>query len=149
MEEKERPVVIISGGFDPPHIGHMRLIHAAARLGRVLALVHSDGWLQRKKGHVFMPLAERCEFLLAVEGVWGVRMARDQDNEGVEESLRAVRDDYPDDTLIFANGGDRLQAPEAEERVCREEGIVLAYNVGGGKVQSSSALVKAVQCGSG
>ena len=149
MEEKERPVVIISGGFDPTHVGHVRLIRAAASLGDVLILLHSDAWLQRKKGHALMPWEERCEVLLSTKGVMSVWPAADQENGGVEETLRAVRDAYEDTPLVFANGGDRLQVPEAEERVCREEDIILAYNVGGGKVQSSSALVKAVQCGSG
>lgn len=139
------PIVIVSGGLDPIHSGHIRLIQAAAPLGRVLVLLHSDAWLIRKKGYTFMPYAERAEVLANIQGVWQVWAAADQDDGGVDATLRTVRDVYPDEPLVFANGGDRLRAPEAEERACQETGIILAYNVGGGKVQASSKLIAAVR----
>jgi D-beta-D-heptose 7-phosphate kinase/D-beta-D-heptose 1-phosphate adenosyltransferase len=129
--------VAVSGGFDPLHVGHVRMIQEARRLGtRLVVIVNDDEFLLRKKGYVFMPLAERMEILRALRDVDDVVAAVDKD-QTVRETLRQVKPD------VFANGGDRraeADIPEAE--VCSELGIDLVFNVGGGKVQSSSDLVR-------
>jgi len=134
MDER---IVAVSGGFDPLHVGHVRMIQAAAALGtKLVVIVNGDGFLMKKKGYVFMPLAERMEMVRALRGVDDVVAAVDAD-QTVCETLRRVR------PHVFANGGDRKDAagiPEAD--VCRELGIEMVFNVGGGKVQSSSELVK-------
>ena len=58
-----RKIICISGGFDPVHIGHLRMIQEASKYGHVVAIVNSDDWLMRKKGYIFMPFDERCEIL--------------------------------------------------------------------------------------
>ena len=129
-------IVAVSGGFDPIHVGHVRMLQAAARLGtKLVVIVNDDSFLMRKKGYVFMPLDERMEIIRAIKGVDIVIAAIDSDNT-VCETLRFVRPN------IFANGGDRKamsDIPEAD--VCQELGIHMVFNVGGDKVQSSSTLV--------
>jgi len=129
-------VVAVSGGFDPLHVGHVRMIQAAAKLGtRLVVMVNGDDFLVRKKGYAFMPLAERMEILRALRGVDEVVAVVDRD-QTVCETLRLVKPD------VFANGGDRRDVADIPEAaVCRELGIEMAFHVGGGKVQSSSELV--------
>ena len=132
--KKERKVVAISGGFDPVHIGHVRMIKAAAKLGDVIIITNSDAWLKRKKGYVFMPWIERQEILAEFKGVIDVIEAWDEDDT-VCKTLKRVKPD------IFANGGDRKGDNTPEVELCMDLGIELAWNVGGDKIQSSSELV--------
>ncbi len=130
-------VVAVSGGFDPLHVGHIRMIQAAAALGsRLVVIVNGDEFLLRKKGFVFMPLSERMEIVRALRGVDEVVAAVDRD-QTVCETLRLVK------PHVFANGGDRRATGDIPEAaVCNELGIELVFNVGGDKVQSSSELVQ-------
>ncbi len=133
MEEK---TVIVSGGFDPIHIGHIRLIREASTLGKLIVILNNDDFLMRKKGYVFMPQEERKEILENIKGVDSVFISIDED-DSVCKSLEKIRPD------IFANGGDRSGESEIREaEVCRQLGIEMLFNVGGGKVQSSSWLTK-------
>ncbi len=129
-----RKVVAVSGGFDPMHIGHVRMIQNSADIGDVLVIVNSDDWLERKKGYVFMPFEERAEILSAIKGVTAVVAVDDTDNT-VCEALKKYKPDY------FANGGDRKQKNTPEMTVCEELGIEMLWSMGGGKIQSSSWLV--------
>jgi len=126
--------VMISGGFDPVHAGHVSMIRHAAKLGKVIVVVNSDSWLQRKKGYVFMPWPERVEIMGAFKGVTGVCGVEDGDDT-VCEAIRRMKPD------IFANGGDRTSENTPEMILCEEMGIEMAWGIGGGKVQSSSGLV--------
>jgi D-beta-D-heptose 7-phosphate kinase/D-beta-D-heptose 1-phosphate adenosyltransferase len=130
-----RKVVAVSGGFDPMHIGHVRMIQNSAEIGDVLVIINSDDWLKRKKGYVFMPFEERAEILSAVKGVVSIVSVDDTDNT-VCEALRTHAPDY------FANGGDRKQKNTPEMTVCEELGIEMLWSMGGGKIQSSSWLVE-------
>ena len=67
--DKEKPTVMVSGGFDPVHAGHIRMIRDAARHGDVIIVANSDAWLFRKKGFVFMEWERRVEILNAIKGV--------------------------------------------------------------------------------
>ena len=131
MSEK---VVAVSGGFDPIHVGHLRMMQDAAQHGRLVVIANSDEWLLRKKGYVFMPWEERAELIGAYDFVDEVIMAKDDDRT-VVASLDELRPD------IFANGGDRERINTPEARFCRENGIEMIWGVGGGKVQSSSSMV--------
>lgn len=119
------------------HVGHVRMIQAAAKLGtRLVVIANGDEFLVRKKGYAFMPVEERVEILRALRDVDEVVVAVDKD-QTVCETLRLVRPD------VFANGGDRRATGDIPEAaVCRELGIEMIFNVGGGKVQSSSDLVQ-------
>jgi len=128
--------VIVSGGFDPVHIGHIRMILDAAEHGDVIVVVNSDDWLMRKKGYIFMPWEERAEILGAIRGVISAERVDDTDGT-VCEAIRSFKPTY------FANGGDRKTDNTPEMNVCKELGVQLLWNVGGGKIQSSSNLVEA------
>jgi len=126
--------IMLSGGFDPIHIGHVRMIVAAASLGRVIIVANSDDWLMRKKGYIFMPWEERAEILRALTGVSEVVKVDDLDGT-VCDALARVKPD------IFGNGGDRNNKNTPEKSLCKQRGIKMAWGLGGDKVQSSSELV--------
>ena len=129
-----KKTVAVSGGFDPIHVGHIRMIREAAEHGDVIVIANSDEWLLRKKGYVFMPWKERAEIIQSIKGVTAVFQA-DDDDDTVTESLLRLKPD------IFANGGDRKQQNTPEMKVCDDIGIEMLWNVGGEKIQSSSELV--------
>jgi len=132
---RERPVIAVSGGFDPVHIGHIRMILDAARYGDVMVIINSDDWLMRKKGYVFMPWEERAEIMGNIKGVRFVTAVDDNDGTVCE----ALRRHKPD---AFANGGDRKTENTPEMDVCEELGIQMMWAIGGNnKPQSSSWLV--------
>jgi cytidyltransferase-like protein len=130
--------VAVSGGFDPPHAGHIRMIQEATQFGEVIVVLNSDDWLMRKKGYVFMPWAERAEILSAIKGV--IKVVPVDDNDGtVCEALKREKPTY------FANGGDRSDKNTPELSVCRENNITMIWGIGGGKIQSSSELISKVR----
>ena len=132
---RERPLIAVSGGFDPVHIGHIRMIRDAARYGDVLVIINSDDWLMRKKGYVFMPWKERAEIMGNIKGVRIVTQVDDSDGT----VCAALRRHKPD---VFANGGDRKTQNTPEMNVCEELGIQMMWAIGGNdKPQSSSWLV--------
>ena len=130
-------IVAVSGGFDPIHVGHLRMMKEAAKHGKLTVIINSDEWLLRKKGYVFMPWEERAELISELSCVNEVVIAKDNDRT-VCETLKDLRPD------IFANGGDRVSRTTPEARLCDELGIELMYDVGGDKIRSSSVLVKEV-----
>jgi len=132
--QHQAQIIAVSGGFDPVHVGHVRMIQEAAKLGDVLVIANSDEWLVRKKGYSFMSFAERAEILSAFKGVVKVVKATDDDGT-VCQTL------YDHKIDIFANGGDRKSDNVPEVAVCTKLGIDMVWNIGGGKIQSSSELV--------
>jgi|TARA_B100001093_G_C26655313_1_gene939370 D-beta-D-heptose 7-phosphate kinase/D-beta-D-heptose 1-phosphate adenosyltransferase len=136
-------IVVVSGGFDPIHSGHLAYFREAKELGMYLIVgVNSDEWLMRKKGYVFMPIEEREEIIKSIKYVNGVNRFNDDDDSSID-LLNKVKYWYPSDEIIFANGGDR------NESNCRElsvEGVEFVYGVGGtDKKNSSSEIVKKVR----
>ena len=133
---RERPIIAVSGGFDPVHIGHIRMIKDAARYGDVMVIINSDDWLMRKKGYVFMPWEERAEIMGNIKGVKIVTQVDDSDGT-VCEALRRHRPD------AFANGGDRKRDNTPEMEICDSMNIQMLWSIGGKeKPQSSSWLVE-------
>jgi D-beta-D-heptose 7-phosphate kinase/D-beta-D-heptose 1-phosphate adenosyltransferase len=133
-------MVAVSGGFDPIHVGHVRMIREAAKLGEyVVVIANSDEWLKRKKGYAFMAFEERAEIISALEGVDSVIKANDADDTVCETLIKLKPD-------IFANGGDRKSGNIPEYKLCDELGIEMVFGVGGNdKPQSSSWLVNKVR----
>ena len=132
--------VLISGGFDPIHIGHLRMIQDAAKLGtKLIVIANCDRFLIDKKGYAFMSIEERLEILEGFEGV-------DRAVESIDEDMTVCKTiewlAKDEDIACFANGGDRKnEADIPESVVCKKYGIEMEFNVGGGKIQSSSSLV--------
>jgi D-beta-D-heptose 7-phosphate kinase/D-beta-D-heptose 1-phosphate adenosyltransferase len=134
-------IAIVSGGFDPVHIGHVRLMKMARGMADSLfVILNSDRFLKEKKGYVFMPYYERKELLAHIAGVGLVVDCIDEDLT-VCKTLEWIREKYPEAELIFCNGGDRKEENVPENAVCEKLRIHQAWNVGGGKIQSSSELV--------
>jgi len=143
---------MVSGGFDPVHIGHVRMFQEAKKLGDELVVyINNDHWLRVKKGYVFMPDYERKEIIEAFESVDRVIISdhgKNTKDMSVCMGLIKIR------PHIFANGGDRDEKdannPKSslykEKQIHKKLGINMIYNVGrGGKVRSSSELVKQTQ----
>ena len=136
---EKKPTVMVSGGFDPVHAGHIRMIRDAARYGDVIIIANSDDWLFRKKGFVFMEYERRIEILNAIKGVILVDSVDDSDGT-VCEAIRRLKPTY------FANGGDRGRTNTPEQAVCEELGVELLWGIGGEeKLDSSSELAKKVR----
>ena len=135
-----------SGGFDPLHVGHLRCIQQTARMCRGLAgrtkpgifavIVNGDGFLYRKKGYAFMPHNERMEIVAGLEGVDYV-VGWDDGTQTVTGAIDVIRPD------CFTKGGDRDSAKNVPEfDLCKTVGCKVMFNVGGGKIRSSSELAK-------
>lgn len=130
-------IVAVSGGFDPIHVGHVRLINDAALKGDVTVILNSNDWLKRKKGYIFMDWLSRAYILRAMRNVKEVVEVDDSDGT-VCEALKRIKPNY------FANGGDRTAQNTPELTMCLDYCITPLWNVGGEKVASSSELVRAV-----
>ena len=137
MTDERETTVAVSGGFDPIHIGHIRYIKEAARYGKVIVFLNTDEWLTRKKGRPFMAYDERKEILEAIKYVHKVVPVIDH-GDTVAETIKYHKPDF------FAKGGDRTMnnIPEEEKRACMESNTKIITGVGGGKIQSSSWLIK-------
>jgi len=142
--KKTKKIVMVSGGFDPVHIGHVRLFNEAKKLGdELVILLNNDNWLKLKKGYAFMPEHERKEIVEAFTAVDRVILSSHKKNTkdiSVIEDIKIIR------PHIFAKGGDRTYNNIPEVPICEELNCKMVFNIGrGGKVQSSSNLVKKVK----
>ncbi len=133
-----KTIVVVSGGFDPVHSGHIRLIKEARMLGDMLIVgINSDEWLARKKGRAFMPWQERLCILNNISSVDEVYTFDDDDGTACH-LLHQVRAHYPDARIIFANGGDRTRENIPEMTV---PGIEFVFGVGGSDKANSSSWI--------
>ncbi len=143
---KNERLIVTSGGFDPMHVGHLRcliesseLAQKAGRKTRLAVIVNGDGFLLRKKGYAFMPEAERMEIIAGVKGVNYV-VPWDDGSQTVTGALAILK------PVAFTKGGDRDAASNVPEfDLCEQMGTQVIFNVGGGKIQSSSTLVDAMK----
>lgn len=130
---------VVSGGFDPLHAGHVRMIREAAKYGEeLIVVVNTDEWLLRKKGYVSISLAERMEIVAAIEGVSSVIPAED-DDETVCKTLLALSTKY--EKIVFCNGGDRGRDNTPEMEVLASVGGQSVFGVGGEQKTNSSSLI--------
>lgn len=139
--EHKKITVAVSGGFDPIHIGHVRMFEEAKKHGtHLVVIVNNDNWLRTKKGYVFMPETERVELIKSFACVDDVILT-DHDIDDTDRTVcRTLTQLKPD---VFANGGNRGETNTPEASVCEDLGIAQVYNTGaGGKMQSSSWLVQ-------
>lgn len=133
-------IVLITGGFDPLHSGHLAYIEAARALGDILIIgANSDAWLERKKGRAFMPAREREAILRALRGVDSVIEFDDRDGSA-KHAIQIVRQKYPLDHIIFANGGDRTTNNIPEMDVA-DDNVEFRFGVGGSNKANSSSWI--------
>jgi cytidyltransferase-like protein len=135
-------IVLITGGFDPLHSGHIAYIKAARELGDSLIVgVNSDEWLRRKKGQEFMPWEERATIISALHNVDRVINFDDSDNSA-KDAIRKVRAIYPTAQIIFANGGDRTKENIPEMDLLEEMlHLDFVFAVGGEDKKNSSSWI--------
>lgn len=132
-------IVIISGGFDPIHSGHISYINSAAELGdKLIILLNSDMWLQKKKGKEFMPFTERKIILESFRAVDMVLDFEDDDLGSCISGLEKIKRIFPHEQLTFCNGGDRNKENIPEMSV---GGILFKFGVGGNVKQNSSSWI--------
>ena len=135
-----RKIVLVTGGFDPIHSGHIEYFKAAKKLGDLLVVgVNSDAWLTRKKGVPFMPSNERQVIVDNLDMVDRTLFFNDRDGSA-KQAIKDVRALYPNDKIIFANGGDRTQENIPEMDV-KDNNLVFAFGVGGENKMNSSSWI--------
>ena len=158
-EDWIKNVIIVSGGFDPVHKGHIRMFRSASNLGhQVIVGLNSDEWLTRKKGKPFMKFEERKEIIEGFKYVNQV-LPFDDSDDTASDLIRRVHTIYNSEAhehsysdlpqqgmmdyyqIYFANGGDRGKGNVPEVDICKDLEVVMLWGVGGGKIQSSSWLI--------
>jgi D-beta-D-heptose 7-phosphate kinase/D-beta-D-heptose 1-phosphate adenosyltransferase len=131
-------IVVVSGGFDPVHSGHILMFNAAKSQGTHLIVgINSDDWLRRKKGAEFMPWSERSEIVSNFKAVDEV-MAFDDSDGTACDLLDQVKRKYPSDIILFANGGDRTSINIPEMTV---KGVNFLFGIGGEHKANSSSWI--------
>ena len=143
MEAKiKKEIVLVSGGFDPIHSGHIKLIEEASEYGEVVVLLNSDIWLQKKKGKEFLPFTERKIILNSIKNVINVIACGNLDKtciDGIKEAILI----YPNKKIFFANGGDRTNqsTPNNETLFCENNNIKTIWGIGGNNKSNSSSWI--------
>jgi cytidyltransferase-like protein len=133
-------IVLVTGGFDPIHSGHIAYLKAAKTLGDQLIVgINSDEWLERKKGQAFMPWNERLCIINNLAMVDEVYTFNDDDGSA-RHFIQQIRAHYPDAELIFANGGDRTKENIPEMDV-QDPNLTFAFGVGGENKANSSSWI--------
>jgi len=133
-------IVLVTGGFDPLHSGHIEYFKAAKKLGdKLLVGVNSDGWLERKKGRPFMPSTERIQIVKHLSMVDGVFLFDDNDGSALE-AINNARLLYPEAHIIFANGGDRTST-NIPEMSHTDQNLSFEFGVGGEDKKNSSSWI--------
>jgi cytidyltransferase-like protein len=131
-------IIVVSGGFDPIHSGHVKLMNSAKTYGDYLIVgVNSDAWLERKKGKAFMPFNERAAVVANMKAVDEV-MAFNDDDGSACDLLEKVKKLYPMFDITFANGGDRTAVNIPEMKV---DGVKFIFGVGGEDKANSSSWI--------
>lgn len=132
-------ISVISGGFDPIHSGHIDYINEASKLGKKLIIcLNSDAWLIQKKGKYFLPFHERKNILENLKQVDMVIDFDDDEKGSCINGLKKVQSIFPDEEIIFCNGGDRNAKNIPESSV---SGVELAFSVGGDNKKNSSSWI--------
>jgi cytidyltransferase-like protein len=135
-----KTIVLVTGGFDPLHSGHIAYFNAAKSLGDVLVVgINSDSWLERKKGRAFMPSTERVAIIENLKMVDHCLLFNDNDGSA-KEAIHNVRKLFPNDRIIFANGGDRT-ATNIPEMDIVDDNLIFNFGVGGEDKKNSSSWI--------
>ena len=133
-------VVLMTGGFDPLHSGHIAYFKAARGFGdRLVVGLNSDEWLTRKKGKPFMPLHERATIVSSLWMVDDIIAFNDYDNSA-KQAIITLRKLYPDAHIVFANGGDRTKENIPEMDI-DDPNLSFVFGVGGEDKKNSSSWI--------
>ena len=133
-------IVLVSGGFDPVHSGHIALIQEASKFGDVVVLLNSDNWLRAKKGKEFLPYKEREIIMGSIKTVIDVLSFNDSDMTCIE-GIKKTISKYPNRNIKFANGGDRNTKTTPETTFCEKNKVETLWGIGGYTKKNSSSLI--------
>jgi len=138
--EKKNKIVMVSGGFDPLHLGHLIHFKEAKKLGdKLIVVIDGDSYVINKKGKIFMPVEDRKAIIEELKCVDEV-IALEKDKTNISEAILKIKPN------ILAKGGDVISLEkfsEEEIEACRNVGCLMLFNVGGSeKIRSSSDLLK-------
>ena len=135
-----KKIIVISGGFDPLHSGHIEYLRAARALGNELMVgLNSDAWLVRKKGKAFLPIEERMSILSECRSVNHVAEFNDDDGSA-KNLIRTALEVFPEAEIVFANGGDRT-SENIPEMDIQDPRLSFEFGVGGQDKKNSSSWI--------
>tara|TARA_R110000765_G_scaffold35714_1_gene80194 strand:+ start:2715 stop:3377 length:663 start_codon:yes stop_codon:yes gene_type:complete len=149
MAKKKYKVMLVSGGFDPVHKGHLEMIEQARKQAdEVWVILNNDNWLRQKKGQEFMGEKERQYIMSQVKGVTKTFVCNPRsssDNtvcDAIYSAVVAYRREFNDNlSMAFGNGGDRVEGKTPEADYCDSMEVEMVWGLGK-KVQSSSWLLE-------
>lgn len=132
-------IIVVSGGFDPIHSGHIEYMKSASNLGDMLLVaLNSDEWLKNKKEEFFMPFDERKSIIENLSFVDDVIDFEDDDLGSCVNALEKIKKKYPKDEIVFCNGGDRRKENIPEMNI---QGIEFEFGIGGENKKNSSSWI--------
>ena len=132
-------IIVVSGGFDPIHSGHIAFFKEARALGdKLIVALNSDDWLINKKGSYFMPFYERKSVIENLSLIDEVLDFEDDEKGSASKALIKIKEMYPKDKIIFANGGDRNKNNIPEMDI---DDVEFAFSVGGDDKKNSSSWI--------
>ena len=132
-------IVVVSGGFDPIHSGHIEYFKSAKEYGdKLIVALNSDKWLEKKKGKFFMPFSERFAIVNSIEFVDEVIDFKDDYMGSCIDALEQIKIKFPKDEIYFANGGDRNKGNIPEMSV---KGVNFLFKIGGDNKKNSSSWI--------
>ena len=143
--QKKYNYALISGGFDPVHIGHLAMIKDANKIAdKVIVLLNSDNWLVRKKGKPFMIETQRAQILEEFQSISEVIIQKNDDDDSSNNAIIDFHKSHANKSICYCNGGDRSHENKIRETdVCKDLNIDLVFGIGGiHKLESSSNLTK-------
>ena len=141
IESSKKPlkIIVVSGGFDPIHSGHIDYFRSAKEHGnKLIVALNSDEWLEKKKGKFFMPFKERYLVVSSIKYVDEVISFADDHMGSCINALKKIKKDYPHDEIFFANGGDRNKENIPEMSLA---GINFLFSIGGDTKKNSSSWI--------
>ena len=133
-------IILISGGFDPIHSGHIKLINDSSKYGNVIVLLNSDKWLRNKKGKEFLSFDERKIIMKNIKGVIDVIEFDDSDKTCID-GIKKAKSLYKNNIIKFANGGDRNNETTPEKEFCDKNDIETLFGIGGNDKSNSSSWI--------
>jgi D-beta-D-heptose 7-phosphate kinase/D-beta-D-heptose 1-phosphate adenosyltransferase len=140
-EKKMSNIILVSGGFDPIHSGHIKLINDASKHGDVVVLLNSDEWLRNKKGKEFLPFSERKIIMQNIKGVIEVIEFNDSDKTCIN-GIQKAKSHFKNNIIKFANGGYRKNNTTPEKDFCDKNNIETLFGIGGD--DKSNSIPKSV-----